>query len=103
METTINSTKTIERKQTISKNVNSKFWDKVEFNRYGIISMLVLITGCLGGICAAFGAHNNALEIGLIVFPTIIALAMILAVAPMRIIVYLCSLAIILDFIVLIF
>ncbi len=100
METTsITSKKAIAQ----TEKVKTEFWDKLEFSRYGIISMLVLITGCLGGIAAAFGTHGSALELALIAFPTIISLALILAVAPMRAIVYLCSIAVILDLIVLIF
>lgn len=101
METsTIESKKVIEQTE---KNTKPEFWSKLEPSRYGIISMLVLITGCLGGIAASFGAHDSTLELSLIAFPTIISLALILAVAPMRAIVYLCSIAVILDLIVLIF
>lgn len=100
MEATIESKKTIAQTKEIIK---PDFWNKMEFSRYGVISMLVIIIGCLGGIAAAFGAHDSALELSLIAFPTIISLALILAVAPMRAIVYLCSIAIVLDLIVLIF
>lgn len=98
--TTIESKKAITQTET---NETTDFWSKLEFSRYGVISMLVLIIGCLGGISAAFGAHGSALELSLIAFPTIISLALILAVAPMRTIVYLCSVALVLDLIVLIF
>lgn len=100
METTIESKRTLGQAKKIS---NTAFWNKLEFSRYGIISMLVLITGCLGGIAAAFGAHGSSLELALIAFPTILSLALILAVAPMRAILYLCSIAVALDLIVLIF
>ncbi|MBA3680377.1 MAG: hypothetical protein H0W73_04300 [Bacteroidetes bacterium] len=103
METTINSTQTKVRTITSNKSSNTEFWNKVEFSRYGIISMIVLITGCFGGIAASFGAHDSSLELALIAFPTIISLALVLAVAPMKTIIYLSSVAIILDLIVLIF
>jgi hypothetical protein len=105
METTIKSKneRTSVNNQSANKETYSLFWGNVEFNRFGIISMLILFLGCIGGFAASFGAHGDALKLAMIVFPTIIALALILAVAPMRLIIYLSSVAIILDAIVLIF
>ncbi len=103
METTIHSTKSMAKTNQKSNATNKTFWDKAEFSRYGIISMIVLITGCLGGIAASFGANGDALQLSLIAFPTIITLAYILAVAPMKSILYLASLAVVLDLVVLIF
>lgn len=105
METSItsNRTKNNIRTEKIRSTTVSAFWDTLEFNRFGIISMLVVILGCTGGIAAAFGAQDNALKIALIAFPTIISLALVLAVAPMRAIMYLSTVAIILDLIILIF
>jgi hypothetical protein len=105
METTIkskNDTLSVHNQSSKKENY-SLFWGNVEFNRFGIISMLILFIGCIGGFAASFGAHGDVLKLAMIVFPTIIALALILAVAPMRLIIYLCSIAIILDLIVLIF
>ena len=105
METSItsNRTKSTIRIVSAESTTVSAFWDTLEFNRFGIISMLVVILGCIGGIAAAYGAQDNALKIALIAFPTIISLALVLAVAPMRAITYLSSVAIILDLIILIF
>ncbi|MEO6303044.1 MAG: hypothetical protein ABIP51_07710 [Bacteroidia bacterium] len=105
METTINSTQTKKtvKTETLSKNPNSSFWNNVEFNRFGIISMVILIIGCLGGFAASFGANGDTLKLALVAFPTIIALALILAVAPMKAIIYLSTVALILDIIVLVF
>jgi hypothetical protein len=105
METTIKSKKetTSTHNQSLKKETYSLFWGNVEFNRFGIISMLILFIGCIGGFAASFGANGDILKLAMIAFPTIIALALILAVAPMKLIVYVCSIAIILDIIVLIF
>ncbi|MBC7694519.1 MAG: hypothetical protein H7141_03640 [Burkholderiales bacterium] len=105
METLItsNHTKSTIKLVKAESTTASAFWDTIEFNRFGIISMLVVILGCIGGIAAAYGAQDNALKIALIAFPTIISLALVLAVAPMRAIIYLSSVAIILDLIILIF
>lgn len=103
METTIRTKQTNEstRTQTTTSNGMTAFWEMLEFNRFGIISMLVVILGCVGGMAASFGAGDDALKLGMIAYPTIISLALILAVAKMRIIVYLSIIAIIMDMIVL--
>ena len=104
MKTTTATTNTASyAKERANKNQNSKFWDDVEFSRYGIISILVLIVGCCGGIAASFGANADILQLALVAFPSIISLALILAVAPMRVIVYASVIAIILDIIVIAF
>ena len=105
METTI---KTQQANNSVSstKSVSGKesaFWEKLEFSRFGIISMLVVVLGCVGGMAASFGAKDDVVKLGMMAFPTIISLALILAVAKMRIIVYVSIIAIILDLIVLIF
>ena len=105
METSIKSSQTKNNNYTSETNsiANSKFWENLEFNRFGIISMLILIIGCIGGVAASFGAHDDILKLGMIVFPTIISLALILGVAPMKLIIYVCSIAVVLDIIVLMF
>lgn len=84
-----------------SKNTYALLWNKVEFSRFGIISMLVVVLGCVGGMAASFGAGDSIIKLAMIAFPTIITLALILAVAPMKVITYMSALAIILDIIVL--
>ncbi|MDP1799924.1 MAG: hypothetical protein Q8L81_01135 [Bacteroidota bacterium] len=105
METTIKTkqAKTSFQNEKTSSASTLTFWESIEFNRFGIISMLILFIGCIGGFAASFGAHGDVLKLALVVFPTIVALALILAVSPMKVIVYVSSLAIILDIIVLIF
>ena|SRR6218665_1043420 len=103
METIIKSPALHAHSTTKLQSSDSAFWKNMEFNRFGIIAMLVLIIGCAGGVAAAFGAHNSTPELALVAFPTIISLAFILAVAPMKWIMYACSLALALDLFVLIF
>ena len=87
----------------ILSHTNSLFWKKVEFNRFAIIPMLLVIIGCVGGFAAAFGAGADTFRLSLIAFPTIITLAITLAVAPMRWIFCASIIALILDVMVLIF
>ncbi|MEI8136017.1 MAG: hypothetical protein WCH21_01700 [Bacteroidota bacterium] len=105
METTIksNQIKTSVRTEKLSADSSSLFWRNLEDNRFGIIAMLVVIIGCTGGLAAAFGAQANTLKLAMVAFPSIIALALVLAVAPMKAITYVTVIALLLDLIVLIF
>jgi hypothetical protein len=92
------------QEQTFKTNVKeatvSPFWESLEYNRYGLIPIILLIIGCIGGVAAAFGAGADIIKLSMVAFPTIISLAMILAVAPMRVIIYVCSIALALDLLV---
>jgi hypothetical protein len=102
METTIQSTAVHGTYQTVSKSASrSAFWESMEFNRFGIIAILLLIIGCTGGIAVAFGAGADILQISMVAFPTIIALALILAVSPMKTIAWVSFVAIVIDLLVL--
>lgn len=81
----------------------SEFWKMMEFNRYGITPLLLIFVVCISGFAAGFGAPGDALQIGIVAFPTCIALALILAVAPMKAIIYTSVIAVILDLFILIF
>ena len=54
-----------------------------EQNRFAIISGLILLVGCLGGLTVGMGAINNVFTLMLVVFPTMTTLSLLLAVAPM--------------------
>ncbi len=75
--------------------------DKIFFsastNRYGIISMLLIVVGCLGGIGVGTGGLESTVQLILLVSSTMFALAMILAVAPMKAIIYSCLASILLS------
>ncbi|MEI8136501.1 MAG: hypothetical protein WCH21_04155 [Bacteroidota bacterium] len=88
-------------KATATAKANLDFWQQMESMRFGIIPMQLFILGCVSGIAAAFGAQADTLKLALVAFPTIIALALTLAVSPMRVIIWASVTAIILDLIVL--
>ena len=95
METTVKNS-TIEVSQG---SAAPTFWQTMEFNRFGIMPIVLLLIGCIGGIAAGFGAFNDLLRISLVAFPTIISLALILAVSPMRVIFFSAAIAIVCDMI----
>ena len=55
-----------------------------EFNRFSVISMILIIVGCLGGINVAVGGLESTWQLIITVIPTMATLSFILSVAPMR-------------------
>ncbi|HIP36752.1 MAG TPA: hypothetical protein EYG85_07840 [Crocinitomix sp.] len=80
-----------------------KFLDNIFFdpniNRYGIISMLLLVVGILAGIAVGAGAIHSTVQLAFLAVSTMAALSMILAVAPMKYIVYSSLIAVVIDII----
>lgn len=93
----------LENTDHLGKGILSKVFYDASINRYGIISILLLFVGCGGGIAVGLGALDSAVQLVLLVVPTMMALAMILAVAPMKAIVYTSIAAIIIDIMVIVF
>lgn len=60
------------------------FEQNTEFNRFGLISVILLIIGCLGGVAVGLGAINYIGTLIAVVVPTMLTLSFLLAVAPMR-------------------
>jgi len=55
-----------------------------EFNRFGLISIILLVVGCVGGIAVGLGAIKYVFTLVLVVVPTMMTLSLLLAVAPMK-------------------
>lgn len=73
------------------------FGGNTEFNRYGLISAVLLIVGCMGGLAVGLGAVEHVLTLSLVVLPTMATLSFILAVSQMRIILTIGSIAAAID------
>ncbi|NBP28319.1 MAG: hypothetical protein EBV23_01875 [Flavobacteriia bacterium] len=56
----------------------------LEFNRIGVVAMMILVVGCLGGLAMGLGAVQSTATLIVVVIPTMITLCLLLAVAPMR-------------------
>ncbi len=95
------------REKAVNTDVKSdsaiEFWKNAEFNRLGITAILLVIMSCIGGFAAASGIMDSWIKLAAVAFPATIALAMILAVAPMRTIFITVAIAIIMDVFVLFF
>jgi hypothetical protein len=81
--------------------IENSFWHKMipdlELNRYGIISIVILIVGCLGGVAVGLGAIDYLWQLIAVVIPTMLTLSLLLAVAPMKSILNMMAIAVIID------
>jgi hypothetical protein len=75
--------------------------NEMEFNRFGFISAIILIVGCLGGLTVGMGAIENTLALIAVLIPTMITLSFLLAVVPMRWIMISATTSVVLDLILL--
>jgi hypothetical protein len=96
--TTVNSTTT----SSANRSWYSKFIAYSEENRFGMISAILLIVGCAGGITVGLGGIGNDIALIALIASTMFCLSMILAVAPMKYVVGAGFAAAIIDIIVLI-
>lgn len=71
-------------KETNKNNEPGSLIANSEFNRFGLITVILLIVGCLGGLAVGLGAVEYIWSLTLIVIPTMTTLSLLLAVAPMR-------------------
>ena len=78
-------------------NKSNNTLESAEFNRFGIISMLLLIVGCLGGIAVGLGAVENVVTLTMVVVPTMVTLSLLLAVSPMKYILTSAAIATVID------
>ena len=88
-------------------NTDTTFWNKflgdnLEMNRMGIISIVLLIIGCLGGMTVGLGAIHHTWQLFLVVLPTMLTLSFLIAVAPIKQILNLALVTVIIDIIIMI-
>ncbi|MCF6319157.1 MAG: hypothetical protein L3J83_07760 [Proteobacteria bacterium] len=79
-------------------------WEQdAEFNRFGIISVVLLIVGCLGGITVGMGAVEEIWSLILVIIPTMTTLSLLLSMSPMRYIIYATLVSVLIDIILLVY
>lgn len=83
------------------------FWDKIvpemELNRFGTISIIILLIGALGGITVSQGAGSSWIQLAILVVPMMTTLVLLLAVMPMRLILNATIVTLVIDVVVLIY
>lgn len=72
-----------------------------EENRFGVISIALLIVGCLGGVTMNLGAVKETWSMIIVIIPTMLTLSLLLAVSPMKWILNALALSVIVDLLVL--
>ena len=68
--------------------------------RYGVMAVLLLLVGCGAGIAVGLGALEQVYSLIILAFTTMAALSMMLAVAPMKAVLYTSGIAITADVII---
>ena len=74
-----------------------------EYNRFGVIAVLILVVGCLGGITVGMGAIKDTWALILVILPTMLTLSLLLAVAPMKWIYRTASVSVAIDVLLIIY
>ena len=89
-----------------SNTLNNTFWHRLipdlEVNRFGVISIVILLVGCMGGIAVGLGAIDYLWQLIAVVIPTMLTLSLLLAVAPIHQIMTMMAIALIIDIILII-
>ncbi len=67
-----------------TKHIEANMIAESEFNRFGLISLIILIVGCFGGVAVGLGAIKYISTLILVIVPTMATLSLLLAVAPMK-------------------
>lgn len=87
-----------------TKHIEKSFWHKLmpdlETNRYGVISMVLLVVGCMGGVAVGLGGIDHTWQLIAIVIPTMLTLSLLLAVSEMKHIMTAMSVAVIIDLLI---
>ena len=74
-----------------------------EYNRFGLIAVLILLVGCLGGITVGMGSIKDTWALIFVVLPTMLTLSLLLAVAPMKWIYRAASISVVIDVLLIIY
>lgn len=85
-----------------SLSITSDFWKQIEFNRFGIICVLLIVVACVGGIAAATAIRVSTEQLVLVAIPVMAVEALILAVAPMKYISWASLISVIISLIIII-
>ena len=96
---TISKTKTVNLTTASTKTSDSSlsFWKTLEDNRFAITPMILVVMACIGGFAAAVAMDGSWVKLAFLAFSCTFCLATILAVMPMKTVVYSAIVAILID------
>jgi hypothetical protein len=86
--------------QTQDTGIWGKLGVWADENRFGVISIALLIVGCLGGVAMNLGAVSQTWSMITVIIPTMLTLSLLLAVAPMKWILNALALSVVVDLLV---
>jgi hypothetical protein len=89
--------------QAQSQNKLDRLFSDSEFNRFGLICVILTVVGCLGGIAVGLGAIKNVVSLSAVIIPTMATLSLLLAVSPMRWIMTAATVSVSLDLILILY
>jgi hypothetical protein len=99
MESTAHTTQATTHSVTTEKKEESTFWKNAELDRFGYIPILLIILGCVGGFAAALCLEASIVALLTITITSGVSLAMMLAGAPMKILLGSVGIAVLIDLI----
>jgi len=101
METTVRVFGKNQVKRAEKLDKNRKFWQELEFNRYGFVAMALLLQSCIGSIGVLYAVQLDGklsmIILTIVVMANMAANAMCLAVAPMKVIVWFTSISVVIS------
>lgn len=81
----------------------AKLLNESEFNRFGLICVILTVVGCMGGTAVGMGAIGSTFSLTMVTIPTMLTLSLLLAVSPMRWILSAAALSVGIDLIMIIY
>lgn len=78
----------------------STFWKDVESARFALMPLILVITTCIGSVAAAVAIHSSPIQLGMVALAGVIAECLVLALAPMRVIVLACVTSVVVDILI---
>lgn len=93
----------METNYSTSGNQEPQLMRTAEFNRFGLIFVILTIIGCLGGVAIGLGAIEHTFSLIAVVLPSMLTLSLLLAVAPMRLILTTTTIAVTIDLLLILY
>ncbi len=86
---------------TVGNSLLSKLMKYATFNKFGVMSMMLIFVGCLSGVTVGLVGFSNDIALISIIIPTMSTLALILSVQPIRYILIAGAITAVIDLILL--
>ena len=85
------------QKQKTAARTSVRFWEELEFNRFGFVALLLVVMVCTGGLAAAVAIGGSEWKLMAVAFCTVAVQFLVMIIAPMRAIVVATAIALLVD------